>query len=63
VFNGAPLNLPTGQFGIGRGSGAHAPDEWFLIRSSNPKVAGLNEATMMFVDYLYEVARTAKAKR
>jgi hypothetical protein len=21
VFNGAPLNLPTGQFGIGRGSG------------------------------------------
>ena len=63
VFNGEPLNLPTGQFGIGRGSGAHAPDEWFLIRSSNPKVAGLDEATMMFVDYLYEVARTAKAKR
>lgn len=63
VFNGAPLNLPTGQFGIGRGSGAHAPDEWFLIRSSNPKVAGLDEATMMFVDYLYEVARAAKTKR
>jgi acetylornithine deacetylase/succinyl-diaminopimelate desuccinylase-like protein len=60
VFNGAPLNLPAGQFGIGRGSGAHAPDEWFLIRSTNPKVAGLDEATMMYVDYLYEVATLAR---
>ncbi|HEU0310858.1 MAG TPA: M20/M25/M40 family metallo-hydrolase [Sphingomicrobium sp.] len=63
VFNGPPLNLPTGQFGIGRGSGAHAPDEWFLIRSTNPKVAGLDEATMMFVDYLYEVAKLGGSKR
>jgi acetylornithine deacetylase/succinyl-diaminopimelate desuccinylase-like protein len=63
VFNGAPLNLPTGQFGIGRGSGAHAPDEWFLIKSSNPKVAGLDEATMLYVDYLYEMAGTGKARR
>lgn len=63
VFNGPPLNLPTGQFGIGRGSGAHAPDEWFLIRSTNPKVAGIDEATMMFVDYLYEVAKLASTKR
>jgi acetylornithine deacetylase/succinyl-diaminopimelate desuccinylase-like protein len=61
VFNGAPLNLPTGQFGIGRGNGAHAPNEWFLIRSSNPKVAGLDEATMLYVDFLYEMAATAKA--
>jgi acetylornithine deacetylase/succinyl-diaminopimelate desuccinylase-like protein len=60
VFNGAPLNLPTGQFGIGRGDGAHAPNEWFLVRSTNPAVAGLDEATMLFVDYLYEVARTGK---
>jgi acetylornithine deacetylase/succinyl-diaminopimelate desuccinylase-like protein len=56
VFNGPPLNLPAGQFGAGRGNGAHAPDEWFLIRSSNPKVAGLDETTMLYVDYLYEVA-------
>jgi acetylornithine deacetylase/succinyl-diaminopimelate desuccinylase-like protein len=56
VFNGPPLNLPAGQFGAGRGNGAHAPNEWFLIRSSNPKVAGLDEATMLYVDYLYEVA-------
>ena len=57
VFNGAPLNLPTGQFGIGRGNGAHAPNEWFLVRSTNPKVGGLDEATMIYVDYLYEVGK------
>ena len=60
VFNGPPLSLPTGQFGVGRGEGAHAPNEWFLIRSTNPKVAGLDEATMMYVDYLYEVGKLAK---
>ena len=62
VFNGAPLNLPTGQFGIGRGGGAHAPNEWFLIRSANPKVAGFDEATMLFVDLLYEIAATTGGK-
>jgi acetylornithine deacetylase/succinyl-diaminopimelate desuccinylase-like protein len=61
VFNGKPLNLPTAQFGIGRGGGAHAPNEWFLIDSSDPRVAGLDEATMMYVDFLYEIARTGKA--
>ncbi|NJC04560.1 acetylornithine deacetylase/succinyl-diaminopimelate desuccinylase-like protein [Sphingomonas kaistensis] len=60
VFNGAPLNLPTGQFGIGRGNGAHAPNEWFLIRSANPKVAGIDEAAMLYVDYLYEVAKLGR---
>ena len=63
VFNGAPLNLPAGQFGIGRGNGAHAPNEWFLIRSTNPKVGGLDEATMMYVDYLYEVAKLGASAR
>ena len=63
VFNGAPLNLPTGQFGIGRGNGAHAPNEWYLIKSSNPKVAGLDESTMLYVDYLYEVAKLGKSRR
>lgn len=60
VFNGQPLNLPTGQFGIGRGGGAHAPNEWFLIKSSNPKVAGLDEATMLYVDFFYELAAAGK---
>jgi acetylornithine deacetylase/succinyl-diaminopimelate desuccinylase-like protein len=63
VFNGAPLNLPTGQFGIGRGNGAHAPNEWFLIRSTDPKVGGIDEATMMYVDYLYEVGKLGRSSR
>ena len=56
VFNGAPLNLPAGQFGISRGNGAHAPNEWVLIKSSNPKVAGFDENVLLYVDYLYEIA-------
>ena len=56
IFNGPPLNLPAGQFGVSRGGGAHAPDEWFLVKSSDPKVNGLDEATMLYVDYLYTVA-------
>ena len=56
VFTGAPLRLPAGQFGLGTGGGAHAPDEFFVIESSNPTVAGLEGATMAFVDLLYQVA-------
>jgi acetylornithine deacetylase/succinyl-diaminopimelate desuccinylase-like protein len=56
VFNGAPLNLPAGQFGISRGNGAHAPNEWVLIKSTNPKVAGFDENVLLYVDYLYELA-------
>ena len=56
MFNGAPLNLPTGQFGLGRGNGAHAPNEWYLIRSSDPRVGGIDETSLAFVDLLYEVA-------
>jgi acetylornithine deacetylase/succinyl-diaminopimelate desuccinylase-like protein len=56
VFTGAPLNKPAGQFGLGYGSGAHAPDEYMVIESRNPAVAGLREATMGYVDFLYEMA-------
>jgi acetylornithine deacetylase/succinyl-diaminopimelate desuccinylase-like protein len=60
TFTGAPLNLPAAQYGIGRGGGAHAPNEWFLIESSNPKVAGLDEQAMLYADFLYAVADLAK---
>jgi acetylornithine deacetylase/succinyl-diaminopimelate desuccinylase-like protein len=60
VFTGPPLKLPAGQIGIGRGGGAHAPDEWYLIESSNPKVAGFDELVMFYIDYLYELADEAK---
>ena len=63
VFTGPPLNLPAGQIGIGRGGGAHAPDEWYLIESSNPKVAGIDELTIMYVDFLHEVAAENRRRR
>jgi acetylornithine deacetylase/succinyl-diaminopimelate desuccinylase-like protein len=63
IFNGPPLNLPAAQFGLGRGGAQHAPDEWFLIESSNPKVAGLDGAAMAYVDYLYLVAEEARKGR
>jgi acetylornithine deacetylase/succinyl-diaminopimelate desuccinylase-like protein len=56
VFTGEPLRLGAGQFGLGFGSGAHAPDEFFLVESRNPHVAGLKEAAMGYVDFLYEMA-------
>ncbi len=63
VFTGPPLKMAAGHFGVGRGGGAHAPDEWILIESSDPKVAGYEQQAQMFVDYLYETARVAKSQR
>ena len=57
VFTGEPLKLPAGHFGLGHGSGAHAPDEYFVIESSNPKIQGMDGATMSYVEYLYELAK------
>ena len=56
VFTNAPLSLPAAHFGLGHGSGAHAPDEYFVIEPSNAKVAGWDRAVRSFVDYLYELA-------
>ncbi|MDR7136073.1 acetylornithine deacetylase/succinyl-diaminopimelate desuccinylase-like protein [Lysobacter niastensis] len=57
VFTQPPLSLPAAHFGLGHGGGAHAPDEFFLIESSNPKVRGFDGSVMSFVDYLYELGR------
>jgi acetylornithine deacetylase/succinyl-diaminopimelate desuccinylase-like protein len=57
VFTGTPLSLASGHWGLGHGSGAHAPDEYFVIESTNPKVLGIDGAAMSFVEYLYELAR------
>ena len=59
VFTGDLLRLPAGHFGLGHGSGAHAPDEYYVIESSNPKVAGWDVAVRSFVDYLFALAETA----
>ena len=56
TFTGAPLKLPAGMFGLGHGDGAHAPDEYFLIESANPKVAGIDGAVKSFVDLFFALA-------
>jgi acetylornithine deacetylase/succinyl-diaminopimelate desuccinylase-like protein len=56
VFTGAPVNLPAGHFGTGHGSRAHAPDEYYVIESSNPAVHGMAEATLSYVMHLYALA-------
>ena len=57
VFTNPPLNLGAGHFGLGHGSGAHAPDEYYLIESSNPKIQGMDGATMSYVECLYQFAK------
>ncbi|HUM04863.1 MAG TPA: M20/M25/M40 family metallo-hydrolase [Terriglobales bacterium] len=56
VFTGDPLHLPAGGFGLGHGNGAHAPDEYYLIESTNPKVHGMDDAVRSYVELLYEMA-------
>jgi acetylornithine deacetylase/succinyl-diaminopimelate desuccinylase-like protein len=57
VFTGEPLKLASGHFGLGHGSGAHAPDEYYVIESSNPNLQGYDGAVMSFVEYLYELGK------
>ena len=56
LFTAKPLGLPAGHYGLGHGSGAHAPDEYLVIESSNPKVAGLDGAVNSYVTYLESLA-------
>jgi len=59
VFTGEPLKMPAGHFGLGHGSGAHAPDEYYVIESKNPAVQGIDGAAYSHVEYLYELAASA----
>jgi len=58
VFTDEPLHLPAGHFGLGHGSGAHAPDEYYVIESKSEKVQGMDSAVLSFVEYLHQVAAT-----
>ncbi|HEV2751769.1 MAG TPA: M20/M25/M40 family metallo-hydrolase [Gemmatimonadales bacterium] len=59
VFTGDPLRLAAGHFGLGHGSGAHAPDEYYIIESTNSAVRGMDGAVRSYVEYLYELARAS----
>lgn len=56
TFTGAPLHLAAGQFGLGHGDGAHAPDEYWLIEPENPKVSGMDGAVKSFIELFYQLA-------
>src|SRR5213083_1596377 len=56
VFTGEPLRLPAGHFGLGHGSGAHAPDEYYVIESVDAKIQGFDGAVLSFAEYLFELA-------
>lgn len=59
VFTAPPLSLPAGHFGLGHGSGAHAPDEYYVVDSTNPRVAGITDAIMGYVDMFYQFAKVS----
>ena len=56
VFTGEPLHLAATHFGLGHGEGAHAPNEYYLIESANPKVQGMDGAARSYVEFLYGMA-------
>ncbi len=56
VFTGDPLRMPATHFGLGHGQGAHAPNEYYLIESKNPKVQGMDGAVRSYVEFLYGLA-------
>jgi acetylornithine deacetylase/succinyl-diaminopimelate desuccinylase-like protein len=56
LFTGAPLHLPAGSFGLGHGDGAHAPNEYYLIDSTNPRVQGIDGAVRSYVELLFAMA-------
>lgn len=59
VFTQPPLAKPAGQFGIGYGSGAHAPNEFLVIDSTRKGIYGYADSSKAFVDYLYAMADLA----
>src|SRR5438034_9925743 len=52
VFTNPPISLAAGHYGLGHGSGAHAPDEYFVIEPSNPKVSSWDGAVASHAAYL-----------
>ena len=48
--------LAAGHFGLGHGNEGHAPDEYYLIESSHPRVQGIDGVVRSFVDFLFAIA-------
>ncbi|MBC2777971.1 M20/M25/M40 family metallo-hydrolase [Parasphingopyxis marina] len=59
TFTAPPLSKPAGHFGMGYGTGAHAPNEYFVIEPTREGIAGITDATMSYVEMLYQLASAA----
>lgn len=59
IFTAEPLKLPAGHFGLGHGSGAHAPDEYYVIESANPRIRGIDGAVRSYVDFLFAIGQAS----
>lgn len=57
-FTDPPVSLPAVFVGIGQGGQAHAPDEWYLVESEDPKLAGMDRQALFFAEFLYALAKT-----
>lgn len=57
-FTDPPVSLPAVFVGIGQGGQAHAPDEWYLVESDDPKLAGMDRQALFFAEFLYALAKT-----
>jgi len=57
AFTDPPLSLPSGHYGLGYGTGAHAPDEYFVIESTNKNLDGFDGAAMSYAEYFYVLAK------
>jgi acetylornithine deacetylase/succinyl-diaminopimelate desuccinylase-like protein len=58
IFTDPPVGLPAGHFGFGHGSGQHAPNEYYVIESTVPKLRGMAGATLGYVEFLYALSAT-----
>jgi acetylornithine deacetylase/succinyl-diaminopimelate desuccinylase-like protein len=56
IFTGKPVSLPAGHFGLGWGTGAHAPNEVYLVESSNPKISGIDDVALSHIELMHTLA-------
>jgi acetylornithine deacetylase/succinyl-diaminopimelate desuccinylase-like protein len=57
AFTDPPLSLAAGHFGLGHGSGAHAPDEYYVIESAHKNLGGFDDAALSFAEFFYTLAK------
>ena len=49
--------LSVNDLHLDYGTGAHAPDEYFVIESTNKNLDGFDGAAMSYAEYFYQLAK------